>query len=88
MYVSTLRVLFTEENSKEMASEIFLDVVSKTAHTEINQLKQVLSLDSVKLLRDQYQCEQVWKENTQTPTYRALRSALDKYSVFCGRTHW
>ena len=28
---------------------------------------------------------QVWKENTQSPTYGALRSALDKYSVFCGR---
>ena len=28
---------------------------------------------------------QVWKESTQSPTYRALRSVLDKYSVFNGR---
>ena len=28
---------------------------------------------------------QVWKENTQSSTYRALRSALYKYSVLCGR---
>ena len=40
--------------------------------------------------RDQpeYQCKlvfQVWKENTQSPTYGALRLALDKYSVFSGR---
>ena len=85
-----LRVLFAEENSEEIVPETFFDVVSKTAHTKVDHLKQLFSIDSIKLQRDQpgYQCKQVfleWKENTQTPTYRALRSALDKYSVFCGR---
>ena len=83
--VETLEELFAEENSGKIVSEIYL---SKTAHTRVNQLKQVLL--SIKLQRVQpgYRCEQVfqvWKENTQTPTYSALRSALDKYSVFCGR---
>ena len=85
-----LKVLFAEENSEEIVPETFFDVVSKTANTKVDHLKQLFSIDSVKLQRDQpgYQCKQVflvWKENTQTPTYRALRSALDKYSVFCGR---
>ena len=66
----------------------------------VDQLKQALRVNSPKFQaalarappfqRDQpeYQCKlvfQVWKENTQSPTYEALRSALDKYSVFCGR---
>ena len=64
--------------------------MSKTGLTKVNQLKRVFSIDSIKLQRDQpdYQCKQVfqvWKESTRTPTYRSLRSALDKYSVFCGR---
>jgi len=88
--VEMLRVLFAEDNSEEIASEAFLDVVSRTAHTKVDQLKRVFSIDSIKLQPDQpeYQCKQVfqvWKESTQTPTYRSLRSALDKYSVFCGR---
>ena len=64
------------------------------------QIKQALCVNGAKFRaalarappfqRDQpeYQCKlvfQVWKENTQSPTYGALRSALDKYSVFCGR---
>ena len=88
--VEMLRVLFAEENSEEIVSETFFDVVSKTAHTKVDHLKQLFSIDCIKLQRVQpgYPCKQVflvWKENTQTPTYRALRSALDKYSVFCGR---
>ena len=88
--VEMLRVLFAEDNSEEIVSEAFLDVVSKTAHTKVDQLKRVFSIDTIKLQQDQpeYQCKQVfqvWKESTQTPTYRSLRSALDKYSVFCGR---
>ena len=89
--------LFAEDNPNKVVSEI---KVSKTCHTKLDQLKQALGIDSTKFqaglarappfLRDQpeYQCKlvfQVWKENTQSPTYRALRSALDKYSVFCGR---
>ena len=97
-----LRELVTEfeNDSDELVSEAFLNKVSKTSHTKLDQLKQALSVDSAKFQasltrappfqRDhpEYQCKlvfQVWKENTQTPTYRALRSALDKYSVFCGR---
>ena len=97
-----LRELVTEfENSSDkFVSEDFLNRVSKTSHTKLDQLKQVLSFNSAKFRaalarappfqRDhpEYQCKlvfQVWKENTQSPTYRALRSALDKYSVFCGR---
>ena len=94
-----LRELF-ENHSDKLVSEAFLDVVSKTAHTKVDQLKQALCINNTKLRaaiasappfqRDQpeYQCKlvfQVWKESTQSPTYGALRSVLDKYSVFCGR---
>ena len=65
--------------------------MSKLACTMADQLKQA-SIQTVSSSTEtslhEYQCQQVfrvWKENTQTPTYRALRSALDKYSVFCGR---
>ena len=89
--------LFAEDNPNKVISEV---KVSKTSHTKVDQLKQALGIDSAKLqvalaratpfLRDhpEYQCKlvfQVWKENTQSPTYRALRSVLDKYSVFCDR---
>ena len=94
-----LRKLFAEsENSPDKrASEVFPIELNKT---KMDLLKQALSVNSAKFQaalarvppfqRDQpeYQCKlvfQVWKENTQSPTYRALRSALDKYSVFCGR---
>ena len=78
------------EKNYEDLYETFLDVVSKNAHTKVDQLKRVFSIDSIKLQWDQheYQCKQVfqvWKESTQSPTYRSLRSALDTYSVFCGR---
>ena len=87
-------------NSDKLLSESFLNKLSKTSHKKVDQLKQALSFNSAKFqaalarappfLRDhpEYQCKlvfQVWKMNTQSPTYRALRSALDKYSVFCGR---
>ena len=89
-----------ENNSEKLVSEVFLNKVYKTSQTKLDQLKQALGIDSAKFRaaltrapqfqRDQpeYQCKlvfQVWKENTQSPTYGALRSALDKYSVFCGR---
>ena len=96
-----LRELFAEfENSSDkLVSEAFLSKVSKTSHMKVNQLKQALSSDrkfraalarAPPFQRDhpEYQCKlvfQVWKENTQSPTYGALRSVLDKYSVFCGR---
>ena len=91
--------LFSESNLNKVVSEEFLDGVS-TSGIKVHQLKQVLAIDSAKfqaalarapsIQRDQpeYQCKlvfQVWKENTPSPTYKALRSALDKYSVFCGR---
>ena len=89
-----------ENSSDKLVSEEFLNEVSKNSHTKLDQLKQALGIHSAKFRaalarappfqRDhpEYQCKlvfQVWKENTQSPTYRALRSALDKYSVFCGR---
>ena len=94
----TLRELNTE--SDKLVPKAFPDEVSKTSHTKLDQLKQALDVHSTKFQaalarappfqRDQpeYQCKlvfQVWKENTQSPTYGALRSVLDKYSVFCGR---
>ena len=94
----TLNELNTESN--KLVPKAFPDEVSKTSHKKVNQLNQALGVDSTKFQaalarappfqRDQpeYQCKlvfQVWKENTQSPTYGALRSALDKYSVFCGR---
>ena len=92
--------LFSEENSNQVISETFLEEVSATSYTKVDQLKHVLSINCAKLRaalgrappfqRDQpeYQCKlvfQMWKESTQNPTYGSLRSALDKYSVFCGR---
>ena len=92
--------LFSEENSNQVISEAFLDEVSATSYTKVDQLKCALSVNSAKLRaalarappfqRDQpeYHCKlvfQVWKESTQKPSYRSLRSALDKYSIFCGR---
>ena len=89
-----------ENSSDKLVSETFPNKVSKTSYKKVNQLKQALGIDSTKFQaalarappfqRDQpeYQCKlvfQVWKENTQSPTYGALRSALDKCSVFCGR---
>jgi len=59
-----LKVLLAEKNSSEIVAEEFLEVVSRTSHKRI-----------------EYQCKQVfqvWKESTQTPTYRSLRSVLDK----------
>ena len=90
----------SENSSDKLVSEAFVDKVGKISHTKVDQLKQALGINSTKFLnvlarappfqRDQpeYQCKlvfQVWKESTQSPTYRALRSALDKYSVFNGR---
>ena len=69
----------SENNSDEHVPEVFLNAVSKTFHAKMDQCKRDQS---------EYQCKlvfQVWKENTQSPTYGALRSVLDKYSVFCGR---
>ena len=92
------RELITQ--SDKPVCKTFLDKVTKYPHANAHQLKQALGIDSVKFQaalakappfqRDQleYQCKlvfQVWKENTQSPTYGTLRSALDKYSVFCGR---
>ena len=89
--------LFSEENSNR---EVFLEEVSATSCTKVDQLRCVLSINSAKLRaalarappfqRDQpeYRCKQVfqmWKESAQIPTYGSLRSALDEYSVFCGR---
>ena len=96
----SLEMLFSEENSDGVISEAFLDEVSATSCTKVDQLKCVLSINSAKLRaalarappfqQDQpkYQCKlvfQMWKESTQSPTYGSLRSALDDYSVFCGR---
>ena len=92
--------LFSEKNSDRVISEAFLEEVSAMSYTQVDRLKCVLSINSAKLRaalarappfqqdHPEYRCKQVyqvWKESTQTPTYRALRSALDKYSVFCGR---
>ena len=100
MPTSVQKCYIQEGNSKLVISEAFLEEVSATCYTKVDQLKQVLSINITKLQaalervppfqRDQpkYQCKQVfqvWKESTQTPTYRSLRSVLDKYSVFCGR---
>ena len=98
-YVSE-ECLFTESNLNKVVSEEFLDGLSKTSGIKADQLKQVLGIKDAKLQAvsaraqsiqqdlPEYQCKlvfQVWKESTQSPTYGALRSALDKYSVFCGR---
>ena len=90
----------SENSSDKLVSEAFVDGVGKISRRKMDQLKQVLGIDSTKFQaalarappfqRDQpeYQSKlafQVWKESTQSPPHRALRSALDKYSVFNGR---
>ena len=90
----------SENSSDQPVSKAFPYGMKKACRTMVNQLKQALGIDSTQFQaalarvppfqRDhpEYQCKlvfQVWKENTQSPTYRALRSALDNYSVFCGR---
>ena len=82
--VEMLRVLFAEENSEVTVSKIFMDAVSKTLSKKVDQLKQMSRTDIIRLQQDQpeYQVFQLQKES---PTYGSLRSALDKYSVFCGR---
>ena len=92
--------LFSEKNSDRVISEAFLDEVSATSCTKVDQLKCVLSINSAKLRaalarappfqcdQPEYQCKlvfQMWKESTKNPTYGSLRSALDEYSVFCGK---
>ena len=85
--VEMLRVLFAEENSKEIVSGTFMDVVNKSAHTKVDKLREVVSIDTAQLQQDQpeYQYKQVFQLWKESPTYGSLRSALDKYSVFCGR---
>ena len=93
-------IAVSENGSDKLVSEAFVDGVGKISHRKVDQLKQALGIDIAKLQaalvrappfqRDQpeYQCKlvfQVWKESTQCSTYGALRSALDKYSVFNGR---
>ena len=90
----------SESSSDEIVSEAFPNEISKTAHTKVEQLNQVLCMNSTKFQaalasappfqqdQPEYQCKlvfQVWKESTQSPTYRTLKSVLDNYSVFCGR---
>lgn len=77
-----------------------MDEVSATSYTKVDQLMQVLSINSTELQaalggvppsqRDQpeYLCKlifEVWMGSTQNPTYGALRSVLDRYSILCGR---
>ena len=97
--VETLRQLFAESESK-LVSEVFLNKARKFSNIHVDQLKTVLSIDRTRFeaalaetppfQRDkpEYQCKllfQMWKESTLNPTYGALRSLLDKYSIFCGR---
>ena len=93
-------VAVSEESKNKLVSEAFVNEIGKSSHRKMDQLKRALGIYSTKFeaalarappfQRDhpEYQCMlvfQVWKESTQNPTYRALRSALDKYSVFNGR---
>ena len=98
-YVSAKR-LFAENNLNIIDCEAFPTDMSKSSHMKVDHLKQALSINNAKFQaalasappfqqdQPEYQCKllfQVWKENTQSPTYGTLRSGLDKYSVFCGR---
>ena len=84
----------------KFVSMTFLDEVSKSSCMKLGQLRQALGIDNTKLQaalasvpafqqdQPEYQCKmmfQVWKESSQNPTHGSLRSALDVYSVFCGR---
>ena len=97
-YVSP-QILFSEEYSNKVISEAFMDEVN-TSYTKVDQLRQVLSINSTKLRaalggvppsqqdQPEYQCKlifQLWMDGTQNPTYGALRSVLKRYSVLCGR---
>ena len=64
-------MLFAEKNSEEIVAEAF-DVVNRAADKKVHEYRYE-------------QVFQMWKESTRNPTYGSLRSALDEYSVFCGR---
>ena len=95
-----LAELFANENSDKEASNVFYQDAGNVAHTKMDLFKSALDInerefdvavntaphpyrDSVK--HHCYLLFRTWADWSPNPTYQVLRSALDKYSVFCGR---
>ena len=95
-----LTELFADENSNKEISDVFCHEAGDNAHTKMNAFKQALDINerefavAVNTAPNQYKgCANhecyllfhTWARWSPNPTYQALRSALDKCSVFCGR---
>ena len=92
-----LAELFDKENSKEDIPVRFLSEIGETTYPKKDEFGNVLKvpLRSPQAIADPI-CRdnpahisalmfRAWKASNPTSTYQALRSALDRFSVFCGR---
>ena len=100
--------LFAASNSNKEASNVFYQDAGNVAHTKMHLFKKALDINEREFdvavntaphpYRDsaKHHCFllfRTWALCSPNPTYQALRSALDKCSVFCGRNplvsvHW
>ena len=95
-----LAEMFKDDNSDKDVPDVFHLDAGKVACTEMKCFKQALDFnesefeaaisiatqpyrDSVK--HHCYLLFRTWALCSPNPTYQALRSALDRFSVFCGR---
>ena len=98
--LALLAELFTVENSNKEVPEKFCRDVGKIAHSKVHILREILchNFNELRITFDKvisspfndqmdhcYILFRYWARCSPNPTYQALRSALDKFSVFCGR---
>ena len=92
-----LAELFDKENSKEDIPVRFLSEIGETTYPKKDEFGNALKvpLRSLQAIADPI-CRdnpahisalmfRAWKASNPTSTYQALRTALDRFSVFCGR---
>ena len=95
-----LEELFDEENAEREIPVRFLSAIGETTHPKKNEFMTALgiSLRSLQTTIDKAPPSRrdnpahistlmfrAWKASNPTSAYQALRSALDRFSVFCGR---
>ena len=87
-----LKELFEESNDKKQLDPRFLKRLGKVLQDQVNEFRQTLQVGT-QALRDAvcdnpahycYLVSTIWKEQGHC-SYGDLRSALSKFSVFCGR---
>ena len=87
-----LKELFEESNDKKQLDPRFLKRLGKVLQDQVNEFRQTLQVETQALrdaVRDNpahycYLVLTIWKEQGHC-SYGDLRSALSKFSVFCGR---